>query len=295
MSLQTPSVKKGINMLKNSIILQTRFLLHKKEAIITFYILLILVLSNYVSNVMAFQGMDKLLMYNPMKMLLLSYNRVYYNASNTLILIQLYPILVTLPTGFSILNEKNNGTTMYLASRLGYGKYIASRLMSSFLVNSLIFVLPFALEIILNILSFPRGAAGDFSNLTIYSEDYINSVNNYNLKSIYEISPLIYAIIGTLTWGIFAGLLGMVTVALSTFCKIKYKIFAIFPVFFGLNLLSMFSCKTADTGISLRWYDYLLLFNDEIKNDLFIPIMLSFLLILSVSCIFFSVRKDCLC
>lgn len=79
---------------------QTGYLLRKKNAVIVFYILLAMVLFNYISNVVAFQGRDVLNMYQPMKLLLLSYNRTNYNADMTILLIQLYPLLVVCPAGF---------------------------------------------------------------------------------------------------------------------------------------------------------------------------------------------------
>lgn len=67
---------------------QTGYLLRKKNAVIVFYILLAMVLFNFISNVVAFQGRDVLNMYQPMKLLLLSYNRTNYNADMTILLIQ---------------------------------------------------------------------------------------------------------------------------------------------------------------------------------------------------------------
>lgn len=72
---------------------QTFFLLKQKETIFVFYFLLSMVILNFVTNVLAFHGRDIIQMYQPMKLLLLSYNRVNYNADATLLLIQLYPLL----------------------------------------------------------------------------------------------------------------------------------------------------------------------------------------------------------
>ena len=57
---------------------QVKFMLRQKNARIVFYILLVMILTNFISNVLMFQGMDVINMYHPMKLLLLSWNRSYY-------------------------------------------------------------------------------------------------------------------------------------------------------------------------------------------------------------------------
>ncbi len=58
-------------MLLRMIRFQTAFLLKRKGALIPFYILLVMVLCNFLENVMEFQGQDVVKMYQPVKMLLL--------------------------------------------------------------------------------------------------------------------------------------------------------------------------------------------------------------------------------
>ena len=53
---------------------QIRFLLKRNGAIIPFFILLAMVLFNFISNVLVFQVKDVVEMYHPMKLLLLSWN-----------------------------------------------------------------------------------------------------------------------------------------------------------------------------------------------------------------------------
>lgn len=69
-------------MIFKATIAQTVFLLKKKEAVGVFYVLFFLVIVNFISNVLCFQGRDIVEMYQPMKLLLLSYNRTYWNAAN---------------------------------------------------------------------------------------------------------------------------------------------------------------------------------------------------------------------
>lgn len=209
-------------MIFKATISQTNFLLRKKEAICVLYMLFIMVLINFISNVLYFQGRDIVEMSQPMKLLLLSYNRTELNATNTLLLIQLYPFLVVFPAGFSLARDYQLGTQLFLVSRLGNATYQISKYLSVFLATMIIFTVPFLLEIFLNCISFPMSATGDLSNLSIYDGAYRNAVDKYLMRDIYLYSPYLYAVIGTLFFGVVSGLFGVFTVAVSSFIRIKY-------------------------------------------------------------------------
>lgn len=85
---------------------QTSFILKQNTALIVFYILLAIAFFNFSSNVLTFQGSDIIEMYHPAKLLVLSYNQTYNKADITLLVIQLYPILIVCPAGFTLLSEK---------------------------------------------------------------------------------------------------------------------------------------------------------------------------------------------
>lgn len=130
---------------------QTAFMLKKRESLCVFYILFFMVLINFVGNVLYFQGRDVAEMYHPMKLLLLSYNRTDLNATNTLLLIQLYPLLVVCPAGFSLAREYQRGTRVFLISRLGNDSYQISKYLSVFLTTMIVSLLigdPFELSVL---------------------------------------------------------------------------------------------------------------------------------------------------
>ena len=281
-------------MIFKATISQTAFMLKKKESICVFYVLLFMVIINFIGNVLYFQGKDVVKMYQPMKLLLLSYNRINWNASNTLLLIQLYPLLVVCPAGFSLAREYQLGTRVFLVSRLGNFTYQVSKYLSAFLTTMIIFTVPFLLEIILNCLSFPLPATGDLSNLSIYDSAYRIGVNRYFMKSIYLYSPYLYAVIGTLFFGVVSGVLGVFTVAVSSVIRVKYNVFLFLPVFVTLNMSTILARGFPKDAPSIKWYDYVLLFNDELKSISFVLtcILVLFLFLIGAICV--SGRKDCL-
>lgn len=273
---------------------QTAFLLKKKEAIFVFYVLLIMVIFNFIGNVLDFQGRDVAVMFQPMRFLLLSYDRVNWNATNTFLLIQLYPLLVAYAAGFSLAREYQLGMRVYFVSRLGNFKYHVSRYLSVFLVTMIIFTVPFLLEIFLNCMSFPLSATGNLANLSFYDSNYRNGLDHYFMKRICLYSPYLYAVIGTLLFGAVSGLLGVFTVAVSSFIKVKYNVFLFLPVYAALNLSTIFESRLPEDAPSIQWYDYVMFFNDEKKNISYLVIGIFVLVLFSIGTACISGRKDCL-
>ena len=107
---------------------QTIFLLKQKEASLTFILLLAVVLGNYITNVLTFRGTDVSQMYQPMKLLALSLNKVYFSANIQLLIVMIYPILVAVPAGFSYTKEQQTKEEVYMIYRLGKNRYLQSKL-----------------------------------------------------------------------------------------------------------------------------------------------------------------------
>jgi hypothetical protein len=273
---------------------QTKFILKKTQSVFVFFILFLMIIINYIGNVLYFQGRDIVEMYQPMKLLLLSYNRTNYNATNTLLFIQLYPLLVVCPAGFSLAREYQLGIRVLLVSRLGNFRYHVSKYLSVFLATMIIFTVPFFMEIFLNYVSFPQSATGDFLNLSIYDSLYRNGVNNYFMKNIYLYSPCLYAVTGTIFLGVVSGLFGVFTVAISSIVKVKYNVFLFLPVFVLLNLTNILAGRVPKGAASIKWYDYVLIFNDELKNPNYLLLAMVVLVLFSMGAACFCGRRDCL-
>ena len=273
---------------------QTVSLLNRKGSICTFLLLLAMILYNFISNVNTFEGRDICEMYQPMKLLLLSYNRVSFNGDMTLLFVQLYPILVVCPAGFILSKEFQFGESVFMTARLGQKKYLLSKLLSSFLTTFIVFTVPFLIEIVLNCISFPLDAVGDLSNWHLYSEAYIKGVHSYLFYQLYLLSPYFYAVVGTVFFGVVSGILSMFTVAISSIVKAKYNVFLLLPVFLLLHISVMIAEVNQKAPITTRWYDYVLLFNDCTKSPLGFVLVIFIIILSSFVLIHISSRRDCL-
>lgn len=254
-------MNKGIKVIEK----QTIFLLKQKEAILTFILLLFIVLGNYITNVLTFRGTDVSQMYQPMKLLALSLNKVYFSANIQLLIVMIYPILVAVPAGFSYTKEQQTKEEVYMIYRLGKNRYLQSKLWASFFTTTIVFTVPFMLEILMNMLSFPMNAIRDLSNLSIYNADYATMVHNYIGSAIYIASPGLYAILATLFFGVVSGILGTLPVAISFVFTVKYRTLLILPTFVLLNAITYLNILDRNKS-TLNWYKYLLLFDDTPKN-----------------------------
>lgn len=263
---------------------QTLFALKQIPAIGAFFILLAIVLFNFVSNIFAFQGSDVVEMYHPAKILAISYNRVYYNADVTLLLIQIYPILVVCPAGFTLISEKNRKIDYLLISRISGVKYYVSKAISSFFATMIIFVTPFFIEMVLTLFSFPIAATGDFTNLNKFSPEYVEMAEHYFFSELFQQHPYLYTALGILIFGIFSGTIGMFTVALSALITFPYKILLFLPAFVLLNATLYIPEIIGNLPFSLRWYDYILLFDDNLKSGRSFSLFMISLLVVSVVC-----------
>lgn len=281
-------------MILRTTLTQTSFLLRKKGALAAFYVLLLMVLANFIGNVVEFQGLDVIQMYHPMKILLLSYNRVNYSADMTILLTQLFPILVSCPAGFSLAREYQLGMDVMLVSRLGQRRYRMGRLLAAFLATFIVFTVPFLLEILLNCLSFPLNATGDMTNWGYYDSAYRIAVGNYFWPRLFASAPYLYAVLGTLLFGAAAGILGAFTLAVSSVIKVKYRVFLFLPVFFLLNLSNLLGAMDLGDMPSFGWGENLLLFSDVPKNGWILAAVLLFLAVSAVGMVWKSSGKDCL-
>lgn len=276
-------------MLRKSVISQIKYLLGRKEALFTFYVLLAMVLYNFVRNVMTFQGMDIVEMYHPMKLISLSYNLTDFNGSITFLLIQLYPILVVFPAGFSLAKEYQSGEYVYASARLGVRKYKLCKIVSAFFTTMIVFVVPFLLELILNCFSFPLSGEGDLSNWGYYDAGYIERVKHYLMSSLFIENPYVCALLGILIFGIVSGILGAFVVIISSVVRVKYRVFLFVPTLLLLNATIIF---TEEHSVSKRWYDYLLLFNEEEKNVLIFAGEILVLLLISAIVMWIGNRRE---
>ncbi len=271
---------------------QTLFMLRQNIALMVFYILLAIVFLNFGSNVLTFQGRDIIDMYHPAKMLVLSYDQVYDNMDIMLLLIQLYPILIVCPAGFTLLSEKKRKTDCVLITRIGSIQYYLCKTIAAFFVTMIVFTIPFLIEFGLNCVSFPLAASGDFVDLNCYSTDYIELTNNYMYSTLFHMNSYLYTFVGILFWGITSGIIGMFTVALSGIISFRFKILLFLPVYILLNIPAYMPQITDKLPFVVNWYNYIFLFDDHVKNNVFFISFLIILFIISIVCSVIKGRGD---
>ncbi len=150
---------------------QITFLLKQPESKITFILIMLFVLTNYIGNVIAFSGLDIAESYRFIKLITNSFSNTNDSADILILFNSIYPLLVTLPAGLSIIKEQQSHENVYIISRIGKNKYYLNHIISCFITTSIIFFIPFFIEIIYTVLSFPLDSSLDPMEVLLYTTD----------------------------------------------------------------------------------------------------------------------------
>ncbi|SEN56707.1 hypothetical protein SAMN04488134_101373 [Amphibacillus marinus] len=245
-------------MLKNSIKMQLSVLWERKTATIIFALLMVLVLVNFFSNVLTYQGRDVLDMYHPMKLLTFStWSEFSYY------LRQYYPLLVVIPAGFSLFADHQLNQFIFIQTRIGSKAYYWGKIVTVFLVTFCVFTLPFLIEIGLNMLAFPTHAVGDPSNLGILDQVYLNTISTLFFPIIKQ-SVYAYAFIFTLFVGVISGILSIFTVSVSAF-RIKFKVLLFLPVYLLLHFTAYLKQLVPTINFDTNYFFYLVM-HEPVRN-----------------------------
>lgn len=271
---------------------QIAFLLRQKEAALTFCVLMLLVLVNFVGNCQGFRGNDVMALAHTTKMGLLSWNRTAYKADLTMIFIQLYPLLVVCPAGFILAKERGTQEHILMITRMGSGVYYSSKLLSAFVVTTVVFAVPFLAEIALHVIAFSTRPMGDLTNWSYYSEEYIELVRNYTFSDLFVRSPYLYAVVKVLLFGVFSGVMGVFGVAVSVLYRVKYRITVFLPTFLLLNLSVYAEVIFGEMEKSVAWYNFVMLHEEAVKNMPVFLAVLMLVILVSVGGTFWTARRD---
>ena len=185
------------------------------------------------------------------------------------------------------------GQEVLMSARLGRFPYFMGKLAAVMAVTAAVFTLPFLIEILLNCIAFPLNAQGDLTNWDAYDPDYVASVKHYLCYPLYLFSPYLYAVCGTLLFGLMSGVLGGFVVTFSALFPIKYSVVLFLPAFLLLNATVYFS-QIQTVPFQSGWYHYFLLFDDTVKSPLYLIAGLLLLLIVSIAGCVWGGKQDCL-
>ena len=146
---------------------------------IVFYLLLAIVLGNYIYNVYQYHGMEISEMYSFTEIGILGYNNIV-----SFYFLKFFPFLLVLPASLSVAAERNNKIEVLWVSRCGRGKYYLLKLAAVFATTFFCFFLPLLLEIVVNSISFPVNAHGNLFGYELYTKEY-KYIEKYMLFPVY--------------------------------------------------------------------------------------------------------------
>ncbi len=191
---------------------------------IVFYLLLAIVLGNYIYNVYQYHGMEISEMYSFTEIGILGYNNIV-----SFYFLKFFPFLLVLPASLSVAAERNNKIEVLWVSRCGRGKYYLLKLAAVFATTFFCFFLPLLLEIVVNSISFPVNAHGNLFGYELYTKEY-KYIEKYMLFPVYYKKPVLYALIMSVYFSTVSGVFAAFTSAIACIYS-KYKAYLLLPVY----------------------------------------------------------------
>ncbi len=233
---------------------------------------------HYINNVLKYQGYDVTNMYQSMLLRLLSNENPNSEAE---FFLQMFPFLVVLPGGFSLLDDVNNSSYVYFIQRTSRRRYVISKALAVFAITFLVFEIPQLIEILLNIIAFPFDATASPTNHLFFEESYVNMVRGYPFYKLMIKVPYIYALLSTLKLSVFAGIMGVFTLAVSSL-GIKIKVFLFLPCYvllYTMAYLHLFVNLPFGTNYFHYLHLYIEKFSDYVNYGAFMAFQVIMVLI----------------
>lgn len=272
---------------------QITFLLKQPESKITFILIMLFVLTNYIGNVIAFSGLDIAESYRFIKLITNSFSNTNDSADILILFNSIYPLLVTLPAGLSIIKEQQSHENVYIISRIGKNKYYLNHIISCFITTSIIFFIPFFIEIIYTVLSFPLDSSLDPMEVLLYTTEYNDLISKHLFYNFYSNHPILYAIAAELWFALYSGLMGTLSLIFSMIFKYKYRAQVFIPVFLFLHITTIMDYVLDGQGTYI-WYEYVYPFTECDKNYYYAFTILILTIIFIITSFLIVRKKDIL-
>ena len=204
-------------------------------------------------------------------------------------LIPLTPLMINIPCSLSLFHDKKCGMSFYSIVRGKKKQYYWSKLLAVFIVTTIVFSLPFIIEIILNCISFPLEATGDQALWSVYSVEGTKAIRSYLLTSLYVYSPYLYSVCLAFFFGAFCGLFACFTLTITALSDSFLGVFYYIPTFAILYLSG--TVYVNEPYLKYNWTTYLFLFNTREKSVVFLLFIL-FIIAFVIIGTQYAIQKD---
>lgn len=200
------------------------------------------------------------------------------------ILRALLPLIVTLPFADSYFCEKKKNTLPVLLTRYkSTAAYFFSKGMAVFFSAALVVLVPFLINMLLNLIAFPTASVADYTNVSTdqtiyYVEPYIT---NGLFPRLLALHPYLYNCLFWIAISLFSGLLSVTAYVISYFVR-RNRIWVLVSVFILNNLIALAS-DLCVPKLNFAFFNYLFAFDQSEGKKLWMFFLLLAVLILVVA------------
>lgn len=265
--------------------MQIQVLLSRKATILMWFVMLALVLTNYIGNLRTYYGYDWACMINPMKLVLLGESsRLGAGFAHV------FPFLVVIPGAFTFFADRSSKELLYIQGRTNRSDYYIGTMVAIFAVTFLVFVIPMLIEVALNCIAFPIDALGDPSNVKAFEAVYLGRVEQYLFSDIWKANSFLYVIFMICLLGCASGVMACFAAALSMFRAFQFRIMMFIPGYVILRLLTMMSMIGVET--ETNYIFYIRLFTGGRLSEIAYLSVILVLALLASGLVWVRIRKD---
>lgn len=246
--------------------------------VLSFYTFLILTFLRYSMGNFGKSSLEIMPTYNMGMVLSINRNNI---RSVYIIIIFLLPLLSSLFYSDSIRNEKSSGIYNYYVTRCTIKKHFLSKIITTFLLNTLTIFFSVASSELLIWLSIPNIGCQYMNTTPIY--EYITQKPHIFCYKLFNFNPYLYVLFIVLILSIYSGLIGVISMSISLlFTKLKNNY---------LYIVTFLSFYLIEIIVPIRYSinAYLQTYPSDVKY--FITTLLGFITITFI-CIILSIWKE---
>ncbi|MDR1131252.1 MAG: hypothetical protein LBL15_02405 [Oscillospiraceae bacterium] len=284
-------------MLRRAVSTQINLMFRQKPFVFCFGINMIYSIATFIFYALSQRGSDVSTILSPNAAFALNSNAVFYP-----VFINLVPCISVLPFAMSFMTDQANEISPIIQSRTGLKNYYLSKMTVCFIGGFIVFFIPLAANMLLNLSFFPQSGITTFGDM--FDRNYAPTIAGSNIvidtiqsgvifPRLFLYSADLYNLVFALIFSLSMGVLSVLNLAVSFIIK-RYKILLFIPVYLLIILINTlnFLLQKSKPFINFIVMSYLTVNADHGKSLIFISAFFIAVIGFSIGMLILQISKD---
>lgn len=203
---------------------------------------------------------------------------IWRNPLTFMVLVIITPLSASIIHSDTYFNEYSNKLAYVMITKVGRYNYYIGKVIVVIITSFIVSILPFFLNQLLCIISFPSQTLMTFNGWGIYENSYQYLLDKIKYKNLFFSNPLIYNYLHILFVGVYGVVMGVLSYTFSLYYTKQWGYIIIFPTLLTFGLLLIASATGMNDMILVNYLvSYPIIKNIDV-NILYIFFILSILL-----------------